>query len=176
VDPESHEARFAGVVMPYLSDAYALARALTGNRTDAEDVVQEACLRAFRALGITNVSNARAWLLAIVRNTAATWLGKNRPAMFVLIDDPSKIEHMSEDLDAAPTPEAALIAKTDRALLQKAVADLTPEFREVLLLHDVQGLKYGEIAEVTGIPIGTVMSRLSRARARVMTTLARSAA
>jgi RNA polymerase sigma-70 factor (ECF subfamily) len=175
VDPENDKARFAGVVMPHLSDAYALARSITGNRTDAEDVVQEACLRAFRALGSTTVSNARAWLLAIVRNTAATWLGKNRSGMLVLIDDPSKLEHVSEDLNATPTPEAALIAKSDGALLEKAVADLPPMFREVLLLHDVQGLKYGEIAEVTGTPIGTVMSRLSRARARVMATLARSA-
>jgi RNA polymerase sigma factor (sigma-70 family) len=176
VEPEDDKARFAAVVMPHLPDAYALARSLTGNRTDAEDVLQEACLRAFRALGTTGVANARAWLLTIVRNTAATWLGKNRSRTLVLVDDPAKIDQMSDDLVAGPTPEAAMIAKSDGALLERAVAALPAAFREVLLLHDVQGLKYSEIAEAIGVPIGTVMSRLARARAKVMATIGESAA
>jgi RNA polymerase sigma factor (sigma-70 family) len=172
------DARFRSVVLPHLADAYALARWLTGNRADAEDVVQEACLRAFRGIGGFAGGSARAWVLSIVRHTAFTWLGKNRPAALVVVDDLEGLEHaqaIPHDPDAE-TPETALIAKTDRARLEAAIAALPAPFRETLVLRDVQGLDYREIAEVTDMPIGTVMSRLARARRRLIATVARDEA
>jgi RNA polymerase sigma factor (sigma-70 family) len=174
---EDDKTRFAAVVLPHLDDAYALARSFTRNRADAEDVVQEACLRAFRGIGGFAGGNARAWLLSIVRNTAFTWLGKNRAAALVVVDDLEGLEHaqaIPHDPDAE-TPETALIAKTDRARLEAAIAALPAPFRETLVLRDVQGLDYREIAEVTDVPIGTVMSRLARARRRLIANIGRKA-
>src|SRR5437660_608877 len=114
---EDDKTCFAAVVLPHLDDAYALARSYTRNRADAEDVVQEACLRAFRGIGGFAGGNARAWVLSIVRNTALTWLGKNRPAALVMVDDLEGVEcaqAIPHDPDAE-TPETALIAKADRA-------------------------------------------------------------
>src|SRR5438132_4635639 len=174
---EDDQARFASVVLPHLADAYALARWLTGDRADAEDVVQEACLRAFRGIGGFAGVNARAWLLTIVRHAAYSWLGKNRSSALVMVDDLEAVEQQQTSggvaLDSAPqTPEAALIAKADAARLEAAIAELPVPFRETLVLRDVQGLDYREIAEVTKVPIGTVMSRLARARRRLMQRLA----
>ena len=169
--------RFASIVMPHLADAYGLARWITGDRADAEDVVQEACLRALRAIGGFAGGNARAWTLTIVRNTAYTWLGKNRPAMLVAVDDLEAIERVhaqrGADLSASRTadPEAELIAKADAARLEAAIATLPPQFRETLVLRDIQGLDYREIATVTDVPVGTVMSRLARARRRLIETI-----
>jgi RNA polymerase sigma factor (sigma-70 family) len=161
--------RFREVVSPYLDDALSLARWLTGNRDDAEDVVQDACLRAFNALRSEAIENPRAWLLAIVRNTTFTWLAKNRPKTLIVTDDDRVFEEarsqMNED---AHTPEADLIAKADAALLRDAIAALPTVFRETLVLREINGLSYREIAKVTGSPIGTVMSRLARAREHVM--------
>jgi RNA polymerase sigma factor (sigma-70 family) len=174
---EDDKTRFAAVVLPHLDDAYALARSFTRNRADAEDVVQEACLRAFRGIGGFAGGNARAWVLSIVRNTALTWLGKNRPAALVVVDDLEEVESaqaMPGDPNAK-TPETALIAKTDRARLEAAIAALPAPFRETLVLRDVQGLDYREIAEVTDVPIGTVMSRLARARRRLIANIGRKA-
>jgi RNA polymerase sigma factor (sigma-70 family) len=173
---DDDQARFASVVLPHLADAYALARWLTGSRADAEDVVQEACLRAFRGIGGFAGVNARAWLLTIVRHAAYSWLGKNRSAALVMVDDLEAVEQQQTSggvaLDAAPqTPEAALIAKADAARLEAAIAELPVPFRETLVLRDVQGLDYREIAEVTKVPIGTVMSRLARARQRLIARL-----
>jgi RNA polymerase sigma factor (sigma-70 family) len=170
---EDDQARFASVVLPHLADAYALARWLTGDRADAEDVVQEACLRAFRGIGGFAGVNARAWLLTIVRHAAYTWLGKNRSAALVMVDDLEAVEQKQASGSAAfeqgpQTPEAALIAKADARRLEAAIAELPVPFRETLVLRDVQGLDYREIAEVTKVPIGTVMSRLARARRRLM--------
>jgi RNA polymerase sigma factor (sigma-70 family) len=170
---EDDQARFRSVVLPHLADAYALARWLTGDRADAEDVVQEACLRAFRGIGGFAGVNARAWLLTIVRHAAYTWLGKNRSAALLMVDDLEAVERQQASggtpSDQAPeTPEAALIAKTDAARLEAAIAQLPVPFRETLVLRDVQGLDYREIAEVTKVPIGTVMSRLARARRRLV--------
>ena len=163
-------------MVPHLADAYALARWLTGDRADAEDVVQEACLRAFRGIGGFAGVNARAWLLTIVRHAAYTWLGKNRSAALLMVDDLEAVERQQASVgtagESAPeTPEAALIAKTDAARLEAAIAELPVPFRETLVLRDVQGLDYREIAEVTKVPIGTVMSRLARARQRLIETL-----
>ena len=166
-------ARFASVVMPHLDDAYGLARWLTGNRTDAEDVVQEAFLRAFRAIRGFAGDNARGWVLSIVRNTAYSWLRKNRPSALVMVENLEAVElsQVNPGDPVAETPETALIAKTDAEQLRAAIAALPVAFRETLVLRDVDGLDYREIAEVTEVPIGTVMSRLARARRRLIATL-----
>jgi RNA polymerase sigma-70 factor (ECF subfamily) len=170
--------RFQSVVMPHLGDAYALARWLTGDRADAEDVVQEACLHAFRGIGSFAGVNARAWLLTIVRRAAYAWLKENRSAALVMVDDLVAIEEKQSKQCAASgevgsqTPEAALIAKADAARLESAIAALPLPFRETLVLRDIQELDYREIAEVTKVPVGTVMSRLARARRRLITSLA----
>jgi RNA polymerase sigma factor (sigma-70 family) len=172
---DDDNARFANVVLPHLGDAYALARWITGNRADAEDVVQDACLRAFRAIGGFADGSARAWVLTIVRNTAYTWIGKNRPAALVAVEDLEAVE-MAQAVPGDPdaeTPETALIAQTDAARLAAAISGLPEPFRETLVLRDVQGLDYREIAQVTGAPIGTVMSRLARARSRLIATIGR---
>jgi len=166
-------ARFANVVMPHIDDAYRLAQWLTGNRSDAEDVVQDASLRAFRAIQGFAGGSARAWLLSIVRNTAYAWLRKNRPTAIVVVDDLEAVEHehaKPSDPDME-TPEAILLAKVDAEELRAAIAALPTPFRETLVLRDIQGLDYREIAQATEVPIGTVMSRLARARHRLTVTL-----
>ena len=163
----SSDEHFASVVMPHLDDAYALARWLAGNGTDAEDIVQEACLRALRGLDRYVGGNARAWLLTITRNTAFTWLARNRPKALVVTED---IEDLAP-ADGAPTPEEALIEKADAAAIELAIGALPPPFKETLVLRDINGLSYREIAEITGVPLGTVMSRLARARGLLMTAL-----
>jgi RNA polymerase sigma-70 factor (ECF subfamily) len=163
----SSNEQFAAVVMPHLDDAYALARWLTGNGTDAEDIVQEASLRALRGLDRYAGGNARAWFLAITRNTAFTWLARNRPKALVATDD---IEALAA-ADGAETPEEALIAKASAAELELAIGALPPPFKETLVMRDITGLSYREIAEITGAPLGTVMSRLARARGLLMASL-----
>jgi RNA polymerase sigma-70 factor (ECF subfamily) len=140
-------------------------------------VVQDACLRALRAIGGYAGGSARAWTLTIVRNTAYTWIGKNRPRTLVAVDDIDAVEraqaYRDTDLAGTPaaTPEAALIAKADAARLETAIAALPAPFRETLVLRDIQGLDYREIAQVTDVPVGTVMSRLARARRRLIETI-----
>ena len=166
-------ARFTSVVMPHLDAAYNLAHWLTGNRTDAEDVVQDASLRAFRAIDKFAGGNARAWVLCIVRNTACSWLRKNRPTAVVTVDDLEAVEAAyAKPADREDeTPEAALIAKADAEHLRAAIAALPTPFRETLVLRDIEGLDYREIAEATEVPVGTVMSRLARARGRLIATI-----
>jgi RNA polymerase sigma factor (sigma-70 family) len=166
-------ALFRTVVMPYIDEAYRLARWLTANGTDAEDVVQDASLRAFRAIRSYAGGNPRAWLLSIVRNTAYSWLRKNRSATIVSVDDLETVEteHGTSDENRDDTPEASLIAKVDAEQLRLAIANLPAPFRETLVLRDIEGLDYREIAEATEVPIGTVMSRLARARRRLIATL-----
>ena len=166
-------ALFRTVVMPYIDEAYRLARWLTANGTDAEDVVQDASLRAFRAIRSYAGGNPRAWLLSIVRNTAYSWLRKNRPATIVPVDDLEavELEHGKLDERHDETPESSLIAKVDAEQLRAAIAKLPAPFRETLVLRDIEGLDYREIAEATEVPIGTVMSRLARARRRLLETL-----
>ena len=166
-------ARFAHVVMPHIDDAYRLARWLTGNSTDAEDVVQDASLRAFRAIRGYAGGSARAWLLSIVRNTAYSWLRKNRPTAVVTVDDLEAVE-LTQANPADPdlkTPETTLLAQIDADQLRAAIAALPAPFRETLVLRDIEGLDYREIAQTTEVPIGTVMSRLARARRRLTATL-----
>jgi RNA polymerase sigma-70 factor, ECF subfamily len=174
VDQEDSKTRFADVVIPHLDDACSLARWVTGNRTDAEDVVQEACLRAYRGISGFSGGNGRAWLLAIVRNAAYDWLRKNRSSAVVHVDDLEALErmHLADDATLVrDNPEAALIARADEAKLETAIASLPTLFRETLVLRDVQGLDYREIAAITDVPMGTVMSRLARARRRLIEML-----
>lgn len=158
--------RFAEMVLPHLDEAYALARWLTGNAADAEDVVQDACIRALQALETTPVLRPRPWLLTIVRNMTFTWLTKNRPKMVQPIDDESEAAGSMEVVaSGAPTPEEALIAAADRDRVRTAIAALPHVFREALVMREINGLSYRDIAEAIGVPVGTVMSRLARARA-----------
>jgi RNA polymerase sigma-70 factor (ECF subfamily) len=169
--------RFNRVVMPHLDAAYNLAYWLTGNRTDADDVVQEASLRAFRAIQLFAGGSARAWVLRIVRNTAYAWLRKNRSGPVATVEDLEAVEaaHAKPSDPTAGTPEAAIIAKAQIGQLRAAIAVLPPPFRETLVLRDIEGLDYREIAEATEVPIGTVMSRLARARGRLIVAMGESA-
>jgi RNA polymerase sigma-70 factor, ECF subfamily len=166
--PGEANARFTSVVMPYLDDAYGLARWLIGNRADAEDVVQEACLRALRGIGRFSGGTARAWVLSIVRNTTYSWLHKNRSTTVVLVEDFDTVNCAQAVNSDIETLETALIAQDDVPRLEAAIATLPVPLRETLVLREIQELSYREIAEVTGVPIGTVMSRLARARDRVI--------
>jgi RNA polymerase sigma-70 factor (ECF subfamily) len=162
-------ARFRSVVLPHLDDAYALARYLTGSRADSEDVVQDACLRAFRAIDNFSDGNARAWMLTIVRNTTYSWLHKNRPAAVARVDDLEAVNRAQTfELE---TPESVLIAQDGEMLLERAIASLPAPLRETLVLREVQELSYRQIAEVTEVSVGTVMSRLARARGRVISIM-----
>jgi RNA polymerase sigma-70 factor (ECF subfamily) len=159
-------------VLPHLDDAYSLARWLTRSATDAEDVV-DPCLRALRALDSAPVDSPRAWLLAIVRNTAFTWLAKNRPHIVLLAGGEEEVRVHQDALDehATPTPEEALIAKADRGNIAEAIDPLPIHFKEALVTREINGLSYREIAETIGVPIGMVMSRLARAGALMVDRL-----
>ena len=160
---ESSElARFEAAVLPHLDAAYTLARYLTRNAHDAEDVVQDACLRAlkyFDSFRGEEGTSARAWLLAIVRNTAYTW--RRRRGVDALATEFDETQHSQVEVYDAP----------DRELLARALDRLAPEFREVIVLREIEGLSYKEISDVAGVPVGTVMSRLSRARAHLQEAL-----
>lgn len=166
-------ARFRSIVLPHINEAYRLAHWLTGNRTDAEDVVQEASLRAFRAIREFAGGSPRSWLLSIVRNAAYSWLRKNRPTAVVTVEDLEavELERAKPNDPNDETPETALIAKVDAEQLRAAIAALPSPFRETLVLRDIEGLDYREIAEATEVPIGTVMSRLARARHRLIASI-----
>lgn len=152
------KAQFEEIVLPHLDAAYNLARWLTGNGHDAEDIVQDACVRAFRFGGGFRGDNSRSWLLAIVRNTAFTWLKKNRPQTMVPIND----DELAEIED--PSGLATTFDRADAGVLRAALEELPLEFREALVLRELEGFSYKEIAEIAEVPVGTVMSRLARAR------------
>jgi RNA polymerase sigma-70 factor, ECF subfamily len=164
----NRESRFQQQVMPHLDAAYNLARWLTRNDHDAEDVVQDAFLRAYRFLDGLREADARPWLLAIVRNTAFSWMRKNRPGDVVALDDVSQLSGDTESAGhAAPVetnPEVILLQAANRKRVNRALEDLPVAFREVLVMRELEDMSYKEIAAVAGIPIGTVMSRLSRGR------------
>jgi RNA polymerase sigma-70 factor, ECF subfamily len=159
---------FEQEVLPHLDAAYNLARWLTRNEQDAQDVVQEAYVRAFRFFGTFRGGNARAWVLRILRNTCYNWLQENRPLQSAAEFDENLF---GPDL-ATPNPEEALLQNASDKMLRQALEALPLKFREVLILREFEGMAYKEIAEVTGIPSGTVMSRLSRARRELRTLLA----
>ena len=167
---EALRAQFERVVVPHLDEAFVLARALTGNSADAQDIVQDASLSAYRAIMSYANGDARMWVLTIVRHAAYQWLRKNRRSALVHLEDLEQIEETltSSDKWLAETPEAALIAKTDAERLEVSIGAIPMPFRETLILREIRGLDYREIAKITGVPIGTVMSRLARARRRLI--------
>ncbi len=172
---DDQNARFDTVVTPHLEDAYSLARWLTRSRADADDVLQEACIRALGAIRQHKGENSRAWVLAIVRNTAYTWLNRKRTSRLVGFGDLAEKERTEVELgneaEFATDPESEMIARADAKQLETLIAALPIEFRETLVLRDLQGLGYREISEVIGIPVGTVMSRLARARQRLIAAI-----
>jgi RNA polymerase sigma factor (sigma-70 family) len=160
---------FDEVFLPHMAEAYRLAQWLTGSASDAEDIVQDAALRAYRGIKTFGAVNARAWSLTIVRNTAYSWLMKNRPKTVVFTNDLSaaeqqELEHEGPQGTRVETPEEIVLFKADAEAIQKALAQLQPQFREVIVLREINQMNYRDIAEIINVPIGTVMSRLSRAR------------
>lgn len=160
---------FERKVLPHLDAAYNLARFLMRNDQDAEDVVQEAALRAFRFFASFRGENSRAWFLSIVRNTSFTVLKRNRPDEANVVFD--------EELHGAQTPPleagVALDRAQDRQTIRAAIEQLPPEFRETITLRELEDLSYKEIADIAGAPIGTIMSRLARARRQLQVTLSK---
>lgn len=164
---------FDEVFLPYLPEAYRLAQWLAGSASDAEDIVQEAALRAFRGIKGFGAVNARAWSLAIVRNTAISWLTKNRPRKVVYMNDLSVTEQQEVEFEGlhgtrVETPEETALLKADAVDIENALAQLPAQFREVIVLREINQMNYRDIAEITHVPIGTVMSRLSRGRQLLM--------
>ena len=165
--------RFREIVPPLLDDAYTLAKWLCRNGADAEDIVQEAAIRALKALETTSVERPKPWFLMIVRNTAMTWMAKNRPKTLAYAGDLADLDAIGSRLvdERPPDPEDALIALEDGERLRQAIAELPPPLMETLVMRDVNGLSYRDIAETTGAPIGTVMSRLARGRVALANAL-----
>jgi RNA polymerase sigma-70 factor (ECF subfamily) len=160
-------AGFEEAVLPHLDAAYNLARWLTRDEADAEDVVQEATLRAFRYFGSFHRGMAgRPWLLGIVRNTFYTWMQQNRKGeLLTPLDESLDLE--SHEL----SPEELLLQKVDSQMVRQALEELPVEFREVIVLRELEGMTYKEVAGITDLPLGTVMSRLARARKRLQQSL-----
>ena len=157
---------FEQLVLPHLDAAYNLARWLVRNTHDAEDIVQEAYLRAFKFFGGYQGGDARAWVLKIVRNTSYTFLEKNRPAD--LAEEFDEMIHTAGlDRPGAPGAEAALLQSADSRMLRDALNELPVSYREVIVLRELEGMSYKEIAEVMDTPIGTVMSGLARGRSQL---------
>jgi len=159
---DSRRARFEQAVLPHLDAAYDLARWLTRNDHDAEDVVQTASLRALQFFDGFHGTNARAWLLTIVRNSFYSWLQQRNRGHEIA--DPFDEEIHSSVEAGVPAPEADLLRHADRRALRLGFESLPLPYREVMVLRELEGLSYKEIAEIAGIPMGTVMSRLARAR------------
>jgi RNA polymerase sigma-70 factor (ECF subfamily) len=165
--------RFNEVALPHLDAAFNLARWLTRNDSDAQDVVQEAYLRAFRFFDGYRGGDARAWMLKIVRHTTFTWLARNRPVEIVAASEGEIEEERGPASDplhgsgAAADPETLLLQRLDAEHLNSLIARLPPLYREILVLREIEDLSYREIAEVLDLPVGTVMSRLARARQRL---------
>jgi RNA polymerase sigma-70 factor (ECF subfamily) len=170
VEPSELE-RFEAAVLPHLSAAYGLARYLTRNDADAEDVVQESYLRALRHFGGfrgEGASQSRAWMLTIVRNMAYTWRRRRLAETSATEFD----ETIHSEAAAGEHPDSELARRDSRATLARALDRLPPDLREVIVLREMEGLSYKEIGDVVDVPIGTVMSRLSRARKRLQEALA----
>ncbi|MGH7783305.1 MAG: sigma-70 family RNA polymerase sigma factor [Candidatus Binatia bacterium] len=155
--------RFEQAILPHLDAAYNLARWLTRNEHDAQDMVQEAYLRAFKFFDGFHGVDGRAWLLTTVRNTCYTWLNQNRRSQATTSFD-EEIHSIDED---AMNPSALALKSGEVELLRESLEELPEEFREVIVLRDLEEMSYKQIAEVINVPLGTVMSRLARARGRL---------
>jgi len=163
--PQEKLRRFEEQISPHLKSAYNLAKWLTRSHEDAEDVVQDAFLRAFSAFESyrgddAQPQNAKAWLLTIVRNTSMTWLKRNRNTGATLAFE----EAVDDPRDRSPDPEEILLTACDREEVKHALEQLPSDFREAIVLREMEGLSYREISAAIGVPLGTVMSRLSRGR------------
>jgi RNA polymerase sigma-70 factor (ECF subfamily) len=165
---QSKVVRFEEIALPHMTAAYNLARWLVHNEADAEDIVQEAYLRAFKFFSGYYGGDSRVWLLTIVRNSSYTWLQKNRA---LRLADPIEDKLDEVGLDFAD-PELLLLQSVDSQIVRHALQELPVEFREVVVLREMEGLSYKEIANIVDIPIGTVMSRLKRGRKRLHALLA----
>ena len=169
VQNKDDRAAFDEVFLPHMAEAYRLAQWLAGSVSDADDIVQEAAIRAFRGIKSFSAVNARAWSLTIVRNTAFSWLAKNKSKTVVFMDDLSATQQHELELEGlhgarVETPEEVALFKADAVEIQKALGQLPTQFREVIVLREINQMNYRDIAEITNVPIGTVMSRLSRGR------------
>lgn len=162
--------RFELLAGPHLDAAYNLARWLTRNDQDAQDVVQDGLLRAWRYFAGFRGENARPWLLQIVRHACFAWLQENRPAEIVPLEEHE--EAWQVEAPAADEPHAVALRHDDSALINQAIAALPVAYREVLILRELEDLSYKEIAHIAGVPVGTVMSRLARARGLLRQALA----
>ena len=175
MDASSRRARFEREVLPHLDAAYNLARWLLRNDQDAEDVTQDSMLRAYRFFDGFRGTNAKAWLLAIVRNASYSALARKRAALSVVGADVSPRVDAIDPVDAVATeetPESLLSVKVELAVLQGSLDELPVEYREVLVLRELEELSYKEISAAIDVPLGTVMSRLSRARTLLQRKLA----
>ena len=160
--------QFEHLVLPHLEAGFNLARWLIGNDRDAEDVTQDACLRALKFFSGFRGGNVRSWFLTIVRHTTWTWLRRERGHREEMEFD----EELHGGEDFSTNPETVLVRKADIEAVRQAIESLPPEFREVLILRELEECAYKEIAEIAGIPVGTVMSRLARARRQLQSALA----
>jgi RNA polymerase sigma factor (sigma-70 family) len=167
------EQRFREIVPPLLDDAYSLAKWLSRSPTDAEDIVQDAAIRALQALSTVSVDRPKPWFLAIVRNCAMTFLARNRRKTVAYVGDMEDLDTLDllQGGQATSNPEQELIALEDSERLREAIAGLPAPFLETLVMRDINGLSYRAIAEATEMPVGTVMSRLARARAMLAKTM-----
>jgi RNA polymerase sigma-70 factor (ECF subfamily) len=159
---------FERLILPHLDDAYTLASYLLRNEHDAQDAVQDAVLRALRYFDGFQGGDARAWLLAIVRNCCHTWYGRHRADRATTSYDDME---SSPELHSSHEADALAIRSSERALIERALNELPIEFREIIVLRELQEMSYKEISTITGAPIGTVMSRLARARKRMASML-----
>ena len=167
---ENETTDFEKTILPHFDAAYNLARWLTGNEHDARDMVQESCLRAFKFFGGFRGGDARAWLLTIVRNTVYSWLQRHQKGEHILQPE----EEMEKFEDVSVNPEQLLARSANIEAVRAAIAELSPEYREAVVLREMENYSYKEIADITGVQIGTVMSRLARGRRQLQRILVQS--
>jgi RNA polymerase sigma-70 factor (ECF subfamily) len=167
---ENETTDFEKTILPHFDAAYNLARWLTGNEHDARDMVQESCLRAFKFFGGFRGGDARSWLLTIVRNTVYSWLQRRQKSEHVFQPE----EEMEKFEDVSVNPEQLLARSANIEAVRAAIAQLSPEFREALVLRELENYSYKEIADIVGVQIGTVMSRLARGRRQLQRILSQS--
>jgi RNA polymerase sigma-70 factor, ECF subfamily len=165
INPETRLRLFEEVVLPHLNAAYNLARWLTRNEQDAQDVVQEAYLRAFRFFDGYHGGDAKSWMLEIVRNTCFTWLRREKRNPAAVFDESTHTSRVTGS--QRPNQEDALVEDAKRTILRDCIERLPEEFREVIVMRELEEMSYRQIADTTGLAAGTVMSRLSRARKRL---------